>query len=105
MPEAVNALAERIAAVLALDPSAPALEFERRWRTWGDLAATVRAGLPVELRPHLLTAARRGGELVLTVDSAAWAARVRYAGTRLKERLAAAGQPAVGKLRVRVRGR
>lgn len=80
-------------------------KLERQARAAGDLAATVRAGLPVELRPHLLTAARRGDELVLTVDSAAWAARVRYAGTRLKEWLAAAGQPAVGKLRVRVRGR
>lgn len=80
-------------------------KLERQAQAADDLAATVRAGLPVELRPHLLTAARRGGELVLTVDSAAWAARVRYAGTQLKERLAAAGQPAVGKLRIRVRGR
>jgi acyl-CoA synthetase (AMP-forming)/AMP-acid ligase II len=36
-------LAERIAAVAALDPAAPALEFERRWSTWGQLGATIDA--------------------------------------------------------------
>jgi acyl-CoA synthetase (AMP-forming)/AMP-acid ligase II len=39
----LNALSERIGQVLALDPSAPALEFQRRWYSWGDLAATARA--------------------------------------------------------------
>ena len=37
-------LSERIAKVLALDPSAPALEFERRWYQWGDLGAAARRG-------------------------------------------------------------
>jgi acyl-CoA synthetase (AMP-forming)/AMP-acid ligase II len=32
-------LASDIAAVLAVDPAAPALEFNRAWRSWGDLAA------------------------------------------------------------------
>jgi acyl-CoA synthetase (AMP-forming)/AMP-acid ligase II len=44
-------LSQRIGAILSLDPSAPALEFEGHWRTWGDLAATVDAvgdQLPVE---------------------------------------------------------
>jgi acyl-CoA synthetase (AMP-forming)/AMP-acid ligase II len=36
----MNRLSSRIAAILELDPSAPALEFERRWYTWGDLART-----------------------------------------------------------------
>lgn len=36
-----STLADRIAAVLALDPARPALEFEHRWRTWGDLGRTV----------------------------------------------------------------
>jgi acyl-CoA synthetase (AMP-forming)/AMP-acid ligase II len=36
-------LAERIGAVAALDPAAPALEFERRWSTWGQLGATIDA--------------------------------------------------------------
>jgi acyl-CoA synthetase (AMP-forming)/AMP-acid ligase II len=33
----VSELAARIAAVLALDPDAPAIEFEGRWSTWGDV--------------------------------------------------------------------
>lgn len=35
----MSALAERIRAVLEIDPSAPALEFGGRWYTWGDLRA------------------------------------------------------------------
>jgi acyl-CoA synthetase (AMP-forming)/AMP-acid ligase II len=34
-------LSERLRSVLALDPSAPAIEFERRWHTWGELRAIV----------------------------------------------------------------
>ena len=34
-------LAERIAAVLAVDPAADAVEFEGTWHTWGQLADTV----------------------------------------------------------------
>jgi acyl-CoA synthetase (AMP-forming)/AMP-acid ligase II len=37
----VSALAERIRAVLDIDPSAPALEYSGRWYTWGDLRAAV----------------------------------------------------------------
>jgi acyl-CoA synthetase (AMP-forming)/AMP-acid ligase II len=36
-------LSERIAKVLTLDPSAPALEFAHRWYAWGDLGAAVEA--------------------------------------------------------------
>lgn len=36
----MSALSERIAAVLAIDPEAHALEYEGRWWTWADLAAT-----------------------------------------------------------------
>ena len=34
-------LAERLHAVLALDPTAPAVEFEGEWRSWGELRAIV----------------------------------------------------------------
>ena len=37
---AVNPLSARLRAILELDPSASALEFERRWYSWGDLART-----------------------------------------------------------------
>jgi acyl-CoA synthetase (AMP-forming)/AMP-acid ligase II len=39
----MNPISERLAAVLALDPTAPALEFEGAWSTWGQLAAAADA--------------------------------------------------------------
>ena len=36
-------LGERIAGIVGLDPSKPAVEFESRWRSWGDLGATIAA--------------------------------------------------------------
>jgi acyl-CoA synthetase (AMP-forming)/AMP-acid ligase II len=47
MRTGLPALTDRIARVLALDPSAPALEFERQWHTWGDLAATADTIAPL----------------------------------------------------------
>jgi len=66
------------------------------------LTAKVRQSLPETLRPHVLSASRRGDDLVVIVDSAAWSARVRYAGRRLIERLAQEGEVVAGKVRVRV---
>jgi hypothetical protein len=66
------------------------------------LTTTVQELLPAELRPHVLAAVRRSEDLVIIVDSAAWSARVRYAGPRLREQLQAAGEPVAGRLRVRV---
>ncbi|GAA3209738.1 fatty acid--CoA ligase family protein [Actinocorallia longicatena] len=45
----MSGLAGRLGAVLALDPDAPAIEFEGRWWSWGriaDLAGTVAARVP-----------------------------------------------------------
>jgi long-chain acyl-CoA synthetase len=39
----MSRLAGMIRATLALDPAAPALEFERAWRSWGDLGTAARA--------------------------------------------------------------
>ena len=66
------------------------------------LTVKVQQSLPEPLRPHVVSASRRGDDLVVIVDSAAWSARVRYAGPQLRERLAAAGEPVAGKVRVRV---
>lgn len=80
---AVNPLGARIAAVLALDPPAPALEFEQRWRTWGELATTVdamaaqlpvpgaRVGVLLRNRPApvaLLLGALRAGACAVAID-------------------------------------
>src|SRR5271166_6545191 len=43
MSQGTSALSRRIEAVLYIDPASPAIEFESRWRSWGDLATTVRA--------------------------------------------------------------
>jgi acyl-CoA synthetase (AMP-forming)/AMP-acid ligase II len=43
MADELPELSRRIAQVLAIDPSARALEFEGRWHTWGDLARTCAA--------------------------------------------------------------
>jgi acyl-CoA synthetase (AMP-forming)/AMP-acid ligase II len=43
MADITSGLRERIGAVLAIDPSAPAIEFEGQWHSWGDLRATADA--------------------------------------------------------------
>lgn len=68
------------------------------------LTEQVRAVLPENLRPHVLSAVRRDADLVVIVDSAAWSARVRYASRALSDALEAAGGAPLGKLRVKVRG-
>lgn len=81
----------------------PALEqLARKAAATQDLAARVRQSLPEALRPHVVSAVRRGEDLVVIVDSAAWSARVRYAGSGLREQLATAGETVAGKVRVRV---
>jgi hypothetical protein len=69
------------------------------------LTAIVRRELPAPLGEYVVSASRREQDLVVIVDSAAWAARVRYGGPRLRERLAELGEPVTGKIRVRVRSR
>ena len=56
------------------------------------------SGLPV-VNVRILD---RGDDLVVIVDSAAWTARVRYAGPRLREQLQGLGEPVAGKVRVKV---
>ena len=68
------------------------------------LTSRVQSELPEPVRPHVLSASRRGEDLVVIVDSAAWSARVRYAGRRLKAQLEAGGEPEIAKVRVKVRG-
>jgi hypothetical protein len=68
------------------------------------LTSRVQCELPEVLRPHVLSASRRGEDLIVIVDSAAWSAQVRYAGRRLKTQLVAEGEPAIDRIRVKVRG-
>ena len=66
------------------------------------LTETVRLELAEALRPHLVSATRRGDDLVVIMDSAAWTPRVRYGAQSLKERLEAGGEPPIGKVLVKV---
>jgi hypothetical protein len=76
-----------------------------RARAAQSLTEKVRVELAEALRPHLVSAARRGEDLVVIMDSAAWTPRVRYAARSLKSRLEQGGEPPIGKLRVKVRGK
>ncbi len=85
------ALSERIAGVLAIDPAAPALEFEREWYSWGDLAATAdaiggwiapgtRVGVMLRNRPAqvgLVVGLLRAGACVVTINPERGIDRVR----------------------------
>lgn len=52
-----------------------------------ELTAEIRAALPAEEADHLVLAQLDSqGNLILTMDSAAWAARVRYRAGRLGRR-------------------
>ena len=88
------------------DHLSPGLEaLARKARSASSLTEKVRLELAEALRPHLLSAARRGEDLVVIMDSAVWTPRVRYAARTLKERLEAGGEAPIGKVRVKVRGK
>jgi hypothetical protein len=67
------------------------------------LTEKVRRQLPEPLQSHLVAATRRGADLVVIMDSAAWTPRVRYAARTLKAGLESEGEPVIGKLQVKVR--
>ncbi len=86
-------LSERIAAVLAIDPSAPVIEFAGRWRTWGELGATAlsvaaqlpaagtRIGVLLRNRPApvaFVLGALRAGTCVVAINPERGADRVRH---------------------------
>ena len=80
----------------------PLAELARKAAATTSLTRAVQQCLPDTLQTHVVCAVRRGDDLVVIVDSAAWSARVRYAGPRLRAQLAALGEPVAGKLRVKV---
>jgi len=91
MSAASAGLGDRIAAVLALDPDAHAIESGGRWRSWGELAATVesvaaelragtRIGVLLRNRPAqvaMLLGALRAGACVVAIDPQRGRERVR----------------------------
>ena len=63
----------------------------------------VRSALPDPDKTHLISASYRLETLVLTVDSAAWANRLRYEEAALRDALVTKGEKPFTKLKVRVR--
>ena len=55
----------------------------------GALTALVRKALPPEIQPHLTAASVHDDTLVLTADSPAWGARLRFHGAEVLTFLAA----------------
>jgi hypothetical protein len=75
----------------------------RRAREAGELDARVRALLPDELALHVTGAALHGDTVVVLVDSAAWASRLRFHAPELAERLAPRYDGAIARVRIKVR--
>ena len=76
-------------------------EIAERARLLDRLTAEVRRLLP-EAGAHCQVANLRGGELIVQVDSPAWATRLRYQGKALVGQLQRRGFPELKTVRVRV---
>ncbi|HLS81902.1 MAG TPA: DUF721 domain-containing protein [Steroidobacter sp.] len=77
-------------------------KLEERVQAHQELAAGVRAALPAPEKNHVLSAGRRDATLIVSVDSAAWASRLRYLQENLLEGLRAQGVTEFTKVKVRV---
>jgi hypothetical protein len=82
-----------------LRSNGPIAEQIERQRRQGGLLDEVRALLPVAERPHCVQASREGEVLSLTLDSAAWATRLRY---RIPDLVAALVPSGITGVRVRI---
>jgi hypothetical protein len=74
-----------------------------RAREAGELDAQVRALLPESLAAHVTGAVLREETVVILVDSAAWASRLRFHATELVQSLGPRYDGAVTAVRVKVR--
>jgi hypothetical protein len=75
---------------------------ELRARQVIGLTDKVRQALPDPERQHVLAAVYHEDALVITTDSAAWTAQIRFGQGHLRERLVAAGEKTFIHLKVRV---
>jgi hypothetical protein len=77
-------------------------KLEQRAREVMTLTAKVRQVLPDPERQHVLAAAYHEQSLVITTDSAAWTAQIRFAQDDLRKHLIANGEKTFIHLKVRV---
>lgn len=91
---------QSLAQIMAGSRRLQALDHSRQTRAGWTRAA--RGWLPEDVAPHLVGATLQGHTLVLSFDSAAWAARGRYLE---REILASAGDASISAVKVRVHPR
>jgi len=77
-------------------------KLERRANEVLSLTNKVRQALNGPEREHVLAAVYHEDMLVITVDSAAWSAQIRFAQDELRKHLVASGEKIFVSLRVRV---
>ncbi len=77
-------------------------KLERRAHAVMSLTSKVRKVLPAPENQHVLAAAYHENTLVITTDSAAWTAQIRFAQDELRKQLAATGEKVFVQLKVRV---
>jgi hypothetical protein len=94
MPERLKPIAEGLGPLFQ--------ELERRVQARVELADRVREALPSPEKDHVLSASYAEDILVVTADSAAWAARIRYAQEQLLAALSARSEMRFTKVKVRV---
>lgn len=75
----------------------------RRAAATDELARSVQSALPPEVSRHVLGANLRGERLVVIVDGAAWAARVRFESAVIRRVLADTREIDVRRVTVQVR--
>jgi len=84
------------------DPGSLLARLEKQASEVLSLTARVRQLLPTPERDHVLAAAFHEDTLVITTDSAAWTAQIRFAQDDLRRLLVAAGEKTFVTLKVRV---
>ncbi|MGE0114821.1 MAG: DciA family protein [Steroidobacteraceae bacterium] len=84
------------------DQSGALANLERRANAVMALTGKIRLILQGPEKQHVLAAAYHEDTLVITTDSAAWTAQIRFAQDELRKQLAATGEKTFVHLKVRV---
>jgi len=63
---------------LLSNPASPLARVSGAVEQMAEMANSIRAALPNNLKPHLVSANVRDDRLILVADSAVWAARIRF---------------------------
>jgi hypothetical protein len=86
-----------------LTSGAPRLQhLARRAKAALALREQVQAALPAQLAPHITGAVQRQQDLILSVDSPAFCARLRFEAPRLRAALGLSTGLPIGRISVRV---